>query len=239
MSRLPLILILAAFIPALASADPEIPDVSYPPIPASSAGAAGFTPAGWKVEATASGDLNGDGLADLALILRQTSARNILANPDGMGENPFNTNPRILVVAFKVAGVAYRLQLANHTLIPRRDDPVRSDFIEEDALSIQRGALRITMHDFMSAGGWGMGNRTFIFRYQVGQFQLIGFNNVLTERNTGKVTTTSINYSTGRASIAVGSIESDAETTRTVTLPRRPLLTLDQVDDGMEFDPGV
>ena len=45
---------------------------------------------------------------------------NVLSH-DGLGNNPFDTNPRILAVAFREnAGVRYRLQLQNHALIARR-----------------------------------------------------------------------------------------------------------------------
>lgn len=44
-----------------------------------------------------------------------------------MGENPLNTNPHILAVAFSQTDGDYRLVLSNHTLIPRRENPSMGD----------------------------------------------------------------------------------------------------------------
>jgi hypothetical protein len=59
----------------------------------------------------------------------------------------------------------------------------------------------------------------------------------MTQRNTGETTEISVNYSTGRMKISTGSIENDKTKVRWRTLPKRPLLTVDQIGDGMEFDP--
>jgi hypothetical protein len=218
--------------------DPAIPDVRYPALPAAAAGAEGFVPAGWRVEAKAEGDLNGDRAADLAIVLRAQDPANVLRNDTGWGEGEFDTNPRILAVAFSVPGGGYRLAAENHALIPRRTNPSQTDpFFADDSLHVARGALRIYLERLMSAGGWGAGTTTFTFRWQGNALRLIGYDFSNVQRNTGRLSTLSINYLTRRMKTAAGNIASDAERVRWTRLPARPLLTIDQIGDGLEFDP--
>jgi hypothetical protein len=89
----------------------------------------------------------------------------------------------------------------------------------------------------MSAGGWDMGSSVFTFRWQQGALRLIGFDSTDTKRNSGAMQTLSINYLTRRVRTGQGSTESDRERVRWSMLPAGALLTIDQVGDGMAFNP--
>jgi hypothetical protein len=230
----------AGFRPSVAGLfDPDkMPPVSYLALPKQAASAEGFVPRDWLVEKRETGDLNDDGVADILLVLRQNDPKNVLSNKGGLGRNPMDTNPRMLAVAFGRTSGGYDLAMQNHTLIPRPDNPAQDDVLSENGgVSIVRGALRVALHRFMSAGGWGMGVTTFTLRYQNGRFELIGFDRDDTQRNTGETVKVSVNYSTGRMGRTVGSIEHDRTKTAWSTLPKRPLLSLDEVGDGLAFDP--
>jgi len=215
----------------------DSPTVDYPSLIDHSATAEGFVPKGWSLEIQARGDLNGDGRDDLALVLRDHDPRNIIDNTDGLGPPRFDTNPRILAVAFG-EGDGYRLALANHTLIPRPDNPVLDDVLSENGgVSIQRDTLRVRLHLFASAGGWTTALSTFTFRFQNDRFELIGYDRSEVQRNTGGTMAISVNYSTGRMSRTTGSIAHDRSKTSWRRLPKRPLLTLEQIGDGLDFDP--
>src|SRR5262245_51843020 len=115
MRRLFFGLLLSLLLPGAAQADLDIPAVSYPGLAQQGANAQAFVPEGWKLEAEHKGDLNKDGQDDLLILLRMNEAKNVVKH-DGLGANPFDTNPRILAVAF--AGGAdklYALALENHT----------------------------------------------------------------------------------------------------------------------------
>src|SRR5688572_4327878 len=102
MHRQVIILLLAAGIVlplGAAAQDLEIPEAVYPALPRQAASAEGFVPAGWALESQVSGDLNGDGIADLALVLHEQNPANSVSH-DALGEKPLDTNPRILAVAF-------------------------------------------------------------------------------------------------------------------------------------------
>lgn len=213
-----------------------IPPVRYPALPATAAGAEGFAPRGWRVEAQAVGDLSGDGRADLAFVLRMNDPANVLAH-DGLGDNPFDTNPRILAVALGVAGGGYRLAAQDHRLIARRDYPTQSDPFEQE-LAIERGSLNVTVRLFMNAGGWGAGSSSFRFRWRDDALRLVGYDRLDMQRNSGCMTRLSINYLTGRVKRSSGRTDLDRETVRWSRLPVRALLPIDRIGDGLEFDAG-
>ncbi|MGF7159604.1 hypothetical protein FHS85_001223 [Rhodoligotrophos appendicifer] len=231
------LLLLFASLPAAAQ-ELVVPSVTDPVPPRTASSAEGFAPRGWQVEFQRQGDLNRDGIADLVVILRDRAAANILPNPDGLGEDPLDTNPRLLVIGFGTGAGTYALAVSNHSLIPRREDPVVSDPLTvPEGVGIERGVLRITLDFFMSAGGWGMSTTTYRFRYQNDRFEMIGYDRTEIQRNTGETDTISINYSTGKAKHSIGSIENDKEKVTWRTVPKRPLLTLEEIGDGLEFDP--
>lgn len=216
----------------------SIPDVTYPTLPAQAASADGFTPTGWRQEILAKGDLNGDGVEDLALLLRNQAPENVLDNR-GLGPRRFDTNPRILAIAFGQQG-GYRLALQDHTLIRRPVSPTLEDAITSpDDVAIQRGTLRVTQHLFANAGSYGTLRPTFTFRWQNSRFELIGYDSLSVNRGSGETEAVSINYSTHRATVTTGSIENDEEKTRRLTIPARPLLSLGEIGDGIDFDPGL
>ncbi|HZB61169.1 MAG TPA: hypothetical protein VE423_00730 [Microvirga sp.] len=217
--------------------DPVIPDVTYPSLPKQASSAAGFVPRGWVLEAQASGDLNRDAIPDLALVLRQNDPKNIVKNP-GLGENPFDTNPRILAVAFRNGPAGdFVLQLENRTLIPRRTDPVMADPFE-DGLAIDRGNLRVNLNLWLSAGGWDMSGMSHTLQYRNGRLELIGYDRSTTNRRSLDTTDVSVNYLSGKMKISTGNSNSDKPAKAIwKTLPRRAPLTIDEIGNGLEFEP--
>src|SRR5688500_10551792 len=93
------LLLALLFVSSHAMAQLDIPEVRYPRLTRQATTAAGFVPSGWMLEKIQRGDLNGDGAADLAMVLRQNDARNVISNTEGLGVETLNTNPRILAVA--------------------------------------------------------------------------------------------------------------------------------------------
>jgi hypothetical protein len=231
----------AAVLPAriAAAQDLAIPEVAYPSLPRQAETAEGFVPPGWILDAQASGDLNRDGNADLILVLRQNDPVNVIEDFDGLGEKPFDTNPRILAVAFRVAG-KFSLQLENHTLIPRRTEPAADDpFDRETGIAILRDGFQVRLNWFMSAGGWETSSTTYTFRHQSGRFELIGYDRNTTHRGSGDTSSLSINYLTRKAKKTTGNISRDSHGVRWQTLRKRSALTLESIGDGLSFEPDL
>ena len=147
----------------------------------------------------------------------------------------YDTNPRMLVVAFARKGGDYELAAADHKLIPRRENPNQDEPFDE--VKIASGTLRVKMHLFLEAGGWRMGGSAYTFRWQDGAFRLIGFDRDSVFKNSGETEEVSINYLTGRKLTKKGNMGSAEETRSTETLPKKPLLTLAHIGDGLMFEP--
>ncbi|MEJ0072224.1 MAG: hypothetical protein WDO24_29885 [Pseudomonadota bacterium] len=170
--------------------------------------------------------------------LREDNEANVLDNSDTAPGSPqFDTNPRILAAAFGRSGGGYDLAFANHDLIPRTTEPNVDDYLEGGGVTIKGGTLRVALHLFMSAGGWSAGKVAYTFRFQHGRFELIGYDSDMIQRNSGEDNGISVNYATGKMKLSAGRIDDDAVKVTWKTLPSRPLLTIDQIGDGMEFDP--
>jgi hypothetical protein len=232
--------LLVFMLPALAQEggeDSGIPAVTYPRLAASAENVEGFVPRGWKLESQVIGDLNADARGDLVFVLRMTDPRNIIDNAGGPGEQSFDSNPRILAAAFKRDN-DFELALANHTLIPRRTDPIFNDALGENGgIELMGRTIAVKFHAFASAGSWDAGSRTLRFRWQKGAFQLIGWDYTSIHRGSGEVTEVSLNFLTGEVVEGKGTIEDDVLKTKTRTIAKRPLLTIDEVGNGMIFEP--
>ena len=213
-----------------------VPEAVYPQVPERAVVAEGFAPSGWTVESEAQGDLNGDGAPDLALVLRNRDPRNVIEH-DGLGDNPWDTNPRMLVVAF-ADGADYRRVVVDTRLIPRSDSPTQMDVLGDvEAPSIVRGALRVSVGHWMSAGGWGMSRRTYTFRLNGDRFQLIGFDDFDLHRGSGEYTERSVNYLTRRMSVTTGQVSDDREAVEWRRAPEGGPIWLEDVGNGLMFDP--
>ena len=231
-----LVLLVLNGFPALAASDPaEPPPATYPKIVTQASSLDGFVPAGWRLENSVAGDLNGDGRADAVLILRDNDPQKFIDT--GRESMPrFDTNPRILAVVFAKAGGGYGLALENHTLIARttdhwQQDPLDPNGIQEGEVAIKNGTLRITLGYFSG----NMGRITQTFRYQNGNFVQIGYDRVDVTRNSGVMSDVSINFSTQQMVRKTGHISEDKQKVTRTKLPRKPLLTLEQVGDGLAF----
>ncbi|HYM85937.1 MAG TPA: hypothetical protein VET30_04305 [Pseudoxanthomonas sp.] len=239
--RTPLKLLAAAFLlPAIAFArdDDTLPQVALPSLVASAADAQGFVPPGWLLEYSARGDLDADRRDDLLLVLRMQDVRNVIHN-DGLGVGEFDSNPRLLAVAF-ATDAGYRLVLQDDLLVPRPDSPMLDDYLQgEDAIGIGRGSFFVTLHLWASAGTWSTSNTRYTFRYQEGCFRMIGYDYDHTHRGSGQTRNLSLNYLTRKARIDTGSIEHDEVDTGWKKIPAGPLKCLAEVGNGFEFDPGV
>jgi len=220
----------------LVADDLVIPAVHNPSLPARASTVRGFVPKGWKLEAQELGDLNGDGIGDAVLVLHQNNPRNIVANEIGPGLSRVNANPRLLVVVLgERRPHGYALVLQNSTLIPRLMDAITDDPF--DGISIFQGTFRVSLHLWVCAGSWGSQEVTLAFRYQEGCFKLVGYEGRSVQRNTGETTDRNIDFLTKISETTTGFLDSDEHETNRQPLQVDHLQCLDEVGDGLEFQP--
>ncbi|MBN8502080.1 MAG: hypothetical protein J0M19_13130 [Sphingomonadales bacterium] len=163
---------------------------SFPPVPA-----------GWKVDDSATGDLNGDGVGDVALVLRKDDPKLVLRN-EGMGSETLDTNPRRLVIFFR-QGTAFRQVASSSRLLPpagSKDSPCLADPLGEGGISIAQQVLTLSMDYWLSCGGWGTSTNTYKFKREGARFRLIGFDHREFMRNSGKGEEVSVNFLSNRKS---------------------------------------
>ncbi len=226
-----LLLLLAAQWPG----DQKVPPVRYPELVRHAATVNAFVPKGWKLTDKALGDLNGDRIRDAALAIWMDDPRNRI-HPSYDLKTRYDTNPMMLLVLFGAKDGGYDLVVANHKLIPRRENPNQDSPF--NGLSIANGVLRVKMHEFLEGGGWWLGKMSFAFRWQHGALRLIGYDRDGIIKNSGATDVASVNYPARRMMVKSGTMAGDAaDEIKTITLPNKPLLTIDEVGDGLEFDP--
>ena len=134
------------------------------------------------VEAT--GDMNGDGVADLAIIAGRGHGHPVLAVYWGQKKG------------------GYTLFKQWHDVVPSTGD--NDHHVDHSVAVDKQGVMRITISAWSSAGSYGTSTTTYVFRYRQGDFYLIGRDVEEMMRNSGDCTTTSYNYLTGKKSITTG-----------------------------------
>jgi hypothetical protein len=165
-----------------------------------------WIPKGWKLIATATGDLNRDGVEDAVLVLEQTNPANLISN-ESFGASVFNLNPRRLLVLFKTPE-GYRKILSRDNLLPSENDadaPCLADpLIGEGGISISEGKFFIRLVSWLSCGSYGVVHEIFTFRFESTRFRLIGYDYSGFSRSTGEASEDSVNYLTGKRKRTTG-----------------------------------
>ena len=136
----------------------------------------------------------------------------------------YNFNQPLLAVYFGTAGGKMQLWRQYDQVIPARPDEYVS--IDTNLTITEKGVLRISLETFASMGGWGTEHSNFSYRYQDGDFYLIGKENQSMSRNTGEMETTSENYLTWRRQVVKENVFEDSNVTKTekwTKLPKKPL----------------
>ena len=159
----------------------------------------------------AEGDLNKDGLSDLVIC----------------------TQP-VLSIYFATHAGNYELWRQYGDILPIDEE---GDFLMLDVdLSISdRGALKIGVSSFYSAGSSYVSNNSYIYRFQNGDFYKIGEDQHSMSRMTGDETTTSINYLTHKRQVVKGNAFDDTVKPKETwtSIPKTPLRRLGE--DQLEF----
>ena len=178
-------------------------------------------PNGWDIQ-SATGDLNKDGIEDFVLIVRPNDPAHIKTRDDGF---EYNFNPLFLAVYFgSPSGVYKRFKVWHDTVSGREDE--YTDITNELSIT-PKGAIDISVSSWSSMGTAATGDSTYRYRFQSGDFYLIGEESSWLNRMTGEGESTSINYLTGQKEITTGNmIEEKDLKTKKVKIKKEPLRLL-------------
>ena len=178
-------------------------------------------PNGWDIQ-SATGDLNKDGIEDFVLIVRPNDPAHIKTRDDGF---EYNFNPLFLAVYFgSPSGVYKRFKVWHDTVSGGEDE--YTDITNELSIT-PKGAIDISVSSWSSMGTAATGGSTYRYRFQSGDFYLIGEESSWLNRMTGEGESTSINYLTGQKEITTGNmIEEKDLKTKKVKIKKEPLRLL-------------
>lgn len=150
-----------------------------------------LVPASWERTTYHCGDMNRDGIKDLALISVPTSKENILEREDGYR---INMNKPIVAIYLGKEDGSLQLFAQDSDVIPA-DDKCMS--VEDMMLEIKdNGTLHVRYQDFHSMGTSDINNFTYIYQYQKDGFYLIGEEESSFNRMSHNTETVSVNYMT-------------------------------------------
>lgn len=181
-----------------------------------------FVPEGWKLIAQTSGDLNKDGLSDIAGVVESSRKWE--------GDSG-DAAPRLLFIAFQGTDGLYRLSVQTEKAILREDQGgVWGDPFE--SLSVDRGSILIKFY-----GGsnyrWGY---IYRFRYQDGGWYLIGATIDSYFTGTGEGFTEDFNLLTGKM-IRTKTDDKGRKKEETINRGKKKLIHLKDFDINAEEAP--
>lgn len=186
---------------------------------ASGKSAADVVPNGWE-STFKTGDMNGDGLPDLVIIATPCNKEKMKTRDDGY---VYNFNQPVLAIYWGDKNGNYKLFKQYDNVIPAREDEFLA--ITPSLEITKSGSLQIDLEFFATAGSYTQPTTTHVFRYQNGDFMLIGKDVVELERTTGKTVTTSDNYLTRKRTVVTDRPKRKAITKRS-RLPKSALKPL-------------
>ena len=178
-------------------------------------------PNGWDIQ-SATGDLNKDGIEDFVLIVRPNDPAHIKTRDDGF---EYNFNPLFLAVYFgSTSGVYKRFKVWYDTIGSREDE--ERDITNEVSIT-PKGAIDIRVSYCSNIRTDETGATTYRYRFQSGDFYLIGEESTWGNRLAAEWERTSINYLSGQKEVTSGDLITRKNLkTKQVKIKKEPLRLL-------------
>lgn len=137
------------------------------------------------------GDLNKDGFKDVVIIATPRNPENMQTRDDGY---VYNFNKPVMAVYFGNESGTYSLFKQYFNTIPGQEDEYQS--VDIDLRINDKGVMRISPSYFNSMGSSDSDASVYVFRFQNGDFYLIGKDTKSFSRYSGESTEVSENYLT-------------------------------------------
>ena len=177
-----------------------------------------LVPQGWSHYET-TGDLNKDGIADVAVMSRPNFKEKIVTREDGY---EYNFNQPVFAIYFGTTDGQLKLWKEYGELLPADDN---MDCMNNFSFEVtNRGVLNITIQPECTQGSFFSNISRYSYRFQNGDFFLIGKEIESIQRNTGEVELVSENYLTWKRQVKKSNFSEDTPPIEKWTrLSKRPL----------------
>lgn len=139
------------------------------------------------------GDLDKDGVSDLVLVATPDFPEFIEKRDDGY---EYNYNQPVLAIFFGEKDGTYKCFKQYENVLPRRTSPIV--IIDTGIEVTPKGVLQFDFDYFSTMGSWSSDSYSYKFRFQDGDFFLIGYDTQSFMRNSGDAETVSYNFLTGK-----------------------------------------
>ena len=158
-------------------------DATYPKLPKSGKEIHNLIPDGWQVLSKAMGDLNGDGLEDLAFAI-QSPVKETIQYTDDFESDTIVTSPRILGIYFGKRNGKFKKKLQSNTFIVNRDAPTMDEPFKGLQI-LPNGDLQIEFYIWPCRECTTWSSHEYIFRFQNRAFELVEYKESVTQRALG------------------------------------------------------
>lgn len=166
------------------------------------------------------GDLNNDGIQDLVICATPRNPENMMTRDDGY---EYNFNEPVLAIYFGKGDETYSLFEEYPNTIPAPEDEF--SFVTVESEISDKGVLDFEVEVFYSAGSSQTGQNSYLYRFQDGDFYLIGSDTRSFSRYSGEEEAVSCNYLTKKQKTTTSNVFDDkVKPTETWSdLPDEPL----------------
>ena len=206
-------------------------DFAYPSIKTKGQTINDFVPVGWIILDSVYGDLSKDGVKDAAIIIQHKDSVSMVNNL----EDTVFTRPRILLIFFKKpTDNSFALTDQSNSFILKHDNSAMEDPYQE--MRVNKGVLEIKFHLFYNMGSWYVTNSTYKFRYQQGQFNLIGVDNFSFHRATHDYEDYSYNFLTRKRILTKGNDNKGTKKSSSKTIIISTLKTLKSFSEPFTWE---
>jgi len=196
---------------------------AYPTIKQNGVLIRAFIPAGWTILDSTIGDLNNDKLLDAIVILQDVDTISLIKIENEI-EDTLVTRPRILIILFKTkSDNSFHLVEQSNTYILTYDDPFADDPYQ--STTITKGILQINFHWYPNSGN-DFKSSIYKFRYQAGDFVLIGAEFEESNKVTHDFTNYSYDFLTKKRILSKGNWDKKIDNKSTISLNFKDLKTI-------------
>lgn len=181
-------------------------------------------PLGWQLLSEARGDLNGDGIEDIAFAV-QGPVPKIVEYHDGYESDTLHANPRILGIYFGKGNGEIKKVLQSNTFLINRSTPAMDEPFKGLQI-LPSGELQISFYIWpcRDCSTWSFFE--YLFTYQNEAFELVEFEQVDTQRVSGEETSYSLEFRTGTMCIQTSGTEEEETENQLIQFELTPLQTI-------------